>query len=488
MIQATSSRRRSRASRPGGAPRAWIFKKGRDLLPLGAVWLAMVMVTLVGGAVLTPLGVIALAVSAAVLLAAVASAPDVARLATLPWPVQAALAAIVLLPLLQIVPLPPAIWHALPGQEVRRAVLATIGQADMWQPISLMPLYTIEAAVACMMFAALVAAMLLLSDSHLRKAGWLVFAIVLIDVAIGTLQVSSGGYPIVRESRNQGAMLGFFANKNHMGLFVAASMPLAWFLFDVRLRRSVSLYLFLGWCALAIVALAATNSRSGLAVGMVAIGALGLQLLSKRSLRLRLSLLAIAVAAGAVISFTDPFDALFGRFAEVDDDLRWRFWAQSLPLLRVYWPLGSGAGSFTQLFVVHEQLLWVKPTIVNAVHNDYLQLVIEFGVPGVVVALLFVTALLSSAMAHPRFAANGSIGIGVRTGITIILLFALQSVVDYPLRRVATLPMFAIATVLILRAALARAQDREAAATLPVAGAVERLPNQNELGRRESSC
>jgi hypothetical protein len=48
----------------------------------------------------------------------------------------------------------------------------------------------------------------------------------------------------------------------------------------------------------------------------------------------------------------------------------------------------------------------------------------------------------------------------MHVGAIIVILFALQSVVDYPLRRVATLPMFAMAITLILRAALDRKSGR----------------------------
>lgn len=458
MTEVKGSRRRRKPQRRKGAL-GQVAAQWRDLLPLVAVGFAMIVLTLAGGAPLSVLGVLSLAASTAALLAAIAFSPDAARLAALPWQSRAALAAIILLPLAQLVPLPPALWQALPGQDIRHMVLATIGRGDSWQPISLTPIFTTEAAVACLAFVALVLAMLTLDERRLRHIGWLILAIVAIDVAIGTLQVASGGYPVLRESRNQGAMLGFFANKNHMGLFVAASMPLAWLLLNVQRRRGPRLYLFLGWCILSLVALVATNSRSGLLVGLVAAGALSLQLLSRQSLRLRLAFVAAVVAAIAIISLTNPFDALFGRFSEVNGDVRWQFWQQSMPLLRTYWPFGAGAGSFSQLFIINEHLSWVKPTYVNAVHNDYIQLVIEFGLPGVMVALLLIAALVSSSRMASQSFARGAIAKNVRVGTIIVILFALQSVVDYPLRRVATMPMFAMAVALILRAALDRESD-----------------------------
>lgn len=455
MTEVKGSRRRRTLQRRKGVL-GQVAVQWRDLLPLSAASFAMIVFTLVGGAPLSVLGVLALATSTAALLAAIAFSPNAAKLVHLPWQSQAALGAIILLPLAQLIPLPPALWQALPGQSLRHMVLATISREDGWQPISLTPIFTIEAAVACLALVASVLVMLTLDERRLRHIGWLILAIVAIDIVIGTLQVASGGYPVLWESRNQGAMLGFFANKNHMGLFVAASMPLAWLLLNVRRQRGPRLYLFIGWCILSLVALVATNSRSGLIVGLIAAGASSLQLLSKQSSRLRLIFLFGVAAAVAIVSLSNPFNMLFGRFSEVNGDIRWQFWQQSMPLLRTYWQFGAGAGSFAQLFTVNEQLAWVKPTYVNAVHNDYLQLVIEFGLPGIMVALLLIVALFHSAQLGSRSVANGSLGRSVRVGAIIVILFALQSVVDYPLRRVATLPMFAMAITLILRAALDR--------------------------------
>ncbi|WP_344694544.1 O-antigen ligase family protein [Sphingomonas cynarae] len=458
MTDVKGLRRRRKSERRRGT---WglVVAQWRDLLPFIAVGFTMIVFTLVGGAPLSVLGVLALATSTATLLAAFAFSPNAARLAALPWQSRAALSAIIILPLVQLIPLPPALWQVLPGQDIRHTVLATIGRGDSWQPISLTPMFTMEAAVACLAFVVLVLVMLTLDERQLRHIGWLILAIVAIDVAVGTLQVASGGYPVLRDSRNQGAMLGFFANKNHMGLFVAASMPLAWLLLDVRRRRGPRFYLFMGWCILSLVALVATNSRSGLLVGLVAAGALSLRILFKQSLRLRITFLIGVVTAIVMVSLTNPFGALFGRFSEVDSDLRWQFWQQSIPLFISYWQFGAGAGSFSQIFLVNEQLSWLKPTYVNAVHNDYLQLVIEFGLPGVTAALLMILSIFQSARFKVKNADKGLIESGVRVGVIIVILFALQSVVDYPLRRVATLPMFAMAIALILRAALHRRPD-----------------------------
>ena len=68
-------------------------------------------------------------------------------------------------------------------------------------------------------------------------------------------------------------------------------------------------------------------------------------------------------------------------------------------------------GMDADLFAAHEQLAWVTPNYVNAVHNDYVQLVIEAGVPGIVVFVVVLATRLAAddagrAVPVPRGAAG----------------------------------------------------------------------------------
>ena len=70
------------------------------------------------------------------------------RLAGLSRFALAIMALIVLLPLVQLIPLPPAIWTHLPGREVATRVSALTGLAGQWRPLSLNPEATIRSVIA----------------------------------------------------------------------------------------------------------------------------------------------------------------------------------------------------------------------------------------------------------------------------------------------------------------------------------------------------
>ena len=55
-----------------------------------------------------------------------------------------------ILPLLQLVPLPPILWQALPGREAERAALALIGEDTAWRSWSITPARTLAALLAAM--------------------------------------------------------------------------------------------------------------------------------------------------------------------------------------------------------------------------------------------------------------------------------------------------------------------------------------------------
>jgi O-antigen ligase len=374
-------------------------------------------------------------------------------LSVVPLAGRLALAGVAILPLLQLVPLPPSVWQGLPGQELRRATLMLTGVADRWQAMSLEPVGTALCAVLALGFVALVGALLRLSDEDYRRVLVLAFALVLLGILAGLLQVVSDGQFPQLQADNMGAtMLGFYANKNHMGLVIASSILLFGFVVSrdalTRDRRRAAV---IGYIVVALVCIVTTNSRAGLALGLLASAITVMDLARGVALRYRIAVLAaIAVLAVAVMS-SSAFEVVSSRVEDASSDLRWRIASWSWPLAERYWALGSGIGSFRTLFTTAEQLAWVKPTIVNAAHDDYLQLLIEAGVPGVVLLTLLILSLLPSMARYrslsPRDPQRGVVVFGAG----VLLLFTIHSAVDYPLRRPAAWAFFALALTAVYR-------------------------------------
>jgi hypothetical protein len=359
--------------------------------------------------------------------------------------VRIVLVGVVVLPLLQLVPLPPTVWQHLPGQDLRLEAYTLIGIADTWQPLSLTPADTVYTAIMAIAFVTLTLVLMTVS----REAQIVLLRMILVTIGIGLLvgvaQVASGGGALrVRDRADHGALIGFFSNKNHMALMLATSLPMVALLSGAYDRqRNRTPWIFIGYWVLCIFAVLMTNSRAGVMLSLLATVLIGIRMLRDQPRRYLIGGSILVLGLAAFVTTLPQVDALFDRFNSVGDDLRWRFAWQSVPLLHEYWLTGSGSGSFSRLYAVHEKLAWVKPTLVNHLHDDFYQVAIEQGLAGVLLLLLTTFSLISSSAR--AWLSDPARRNAIFCSGTIVLLFALHSIVDYPLRRPATFPVLAIA-------------------------------------------
>lgn len=456
----TSQRHRKERGR-GSRRRSWAAGKGEFLLAAAY----FVVVSLFGGGQVawTP-GNMALVLATVVLAAAFAWQGGFAAFSRAPLAGRIALAGIAVWPLLQLVPLPFRLWQALPGQELRRLTLDLAGLADSWQPLTLEPAGTALCALMAIGFVAFTGWLMQLSGDDFHRLFLVALGLVLLGILIGLLQVvSDGQFPQLQVDNMGATLLGFFANKNHMALVLACSILLFGFVVSrqfgargqpaaMQIRRRL---MVTGYTVFALVAIVVTNSRAGLGLGALAAVIVLLDLARGVVLRWRIAAVAVVAALVLAVMSSSAFEVVAGRVDDVSDDLRWRFLDWSWPLAERYAWLGSGFGSFRTLFITQEQLAWVKPTVVNAVHNDYLQLLIEGGVPAMVLLVLLVLSLVPGIAALRRLSRRAPERHALLAGLFIIVLYALHSLVDYPLRRPAAWIFFALALAAVYRGAAA---------------------------------
>lgn len=443
-----SSRRRGRDGARGREPR----------LDRALFWVLaadIVLLALTGGPPPGPITTALCTVAAVALLGLLALA-GAGRDRPPPAAVQAVLVAIVALPALQLVPLPPAWWHTLPGAARRAASLALVGAERGWQPVSIVPIDTAAAVLLAFCFAVLLAALVALRDQRFDQLLVVLGLVTLAHLAVGIVQAASGGSPRFHAAADHGNLLGFFANKNHAGVMIAAGLALATCLVELFAATRARRRLWLGAATgLALVCAVATNSRAGVLLTAGVGSWIAVRFLATGRPAMRVAVTAGGAALLALFSLSPVFDKLFSRFGGVGQDLRWRFTEQSLPLAREYAITGAGGGSFSRLFIVHERLAWVKPTIVNQVHDEYIQTLIEYGVLGLVVLAVAILVLARTGWTAWRRTVPGDPARGrMEAGAVIVLLFLVHSAIDYPLRRPASWALFAAGCALVIRGAV----------------------------------
>jgi O-antigen ligase len=187
-----------------------------------------------------------------------------------------------------------------------------------------------------------------------------------------------------------------------------------------------------------------TGSRGGLAVGVVGIAVAAALLWMARDRSGASRTLSRLTAAAAAVGLTGLVAAglYFSRAQAItrlfDDpvaDLRFKFWRPVWALVTSYFPIGSGWGSFVEVYQIVEPRDLLATTYLNHAHNDWLEVVLTGGVLGL---LLLIIALALWAWAVGQlFGAGGRREdhlVLARVGATWIGIAGLMSLSDYPLR------------------------------------------------------
>ena len=430
---------------------------------VGLVFLALIL----GGSAQAIWGSFALVVVALVLLGLIVWAPptDVPRLlGRLPL-IGSAFAVLLIV---QLIPLPPGLWAALPGRAMIAHGFDLLHVPRPWLPWSLSPADSLVAMLSLVVPLAVFAGVV----RDARKRPFLLIAALgagtLLGVLLGFLQVRDGGgdhWYLYRFSAF-GQASGFFANSNHMGSLLLANIPfvaaLAADQFGNRTDISQRGLVIGSAVALSIILIFAIALNHSLAVMMLGgpVILLSLTIPPWRNPQVRKALGAVAVIAlfGAV-----ALGAYQGRFSlegkQSSVDTRSVIWTTSAKAVNEFAMTGSGLGTFPKLYPHYEAPDEVDPTYINHAHNDLLEYVVELGLPGLVLVGAFLIWWVRRVRGAWRpgeghvYARAASIASGA-------IMF--HSLVDFPLRTAAIAAVFALSIgLLLLRIPLVRTDGRK---------------------------
>jgi O-antigen ligase len=123
-------------------------------------------------------------------------------------------------------------------------------------------------------------------------------------------------------------------------------------------------------------------------------------------------------------------------------------------------PVGSGLGSFQNVYRTYEDPADADHGFANHAHNEYAEIALELGVPGILLVLLFV--LWWARRSYAAWAGEYSGVALARAASTVILIVLFHSLVDYPLRTSAVAALFAAACAMLLPAPAGAASRRRA--------------------------
>ncbi|WP_162925287.1 O-antigen ligase family protein [Aurantiacibacter odishensis] len=376
------------------------------------------------------------------------------------WPL-AMLLTLLVLAAAQLVPLSESLWSGLPGREPLADIAAAIN-SDAARPMSMVPSRTLNALAA---LGIPLAALLVMAGMGQRGVYPLLASIValaLLSALLGILQITTGysdaGY--FYRITSEGAPVGIFANRNHTAVFGSLALLVIAFLVTRQERRAFPGADVLLWSAYGAIFLTilVNGSRAGLLTTGIAMAATALLVIGSRDAAQLAkpgrkggarSVIVRYLPAAVIIVFAAIIVAIFllaDRLAAFQrivaqnplEDLRFRVVPQLIEMIETYFPLGTGLGAFERTYRIHEASDLLGPNYLNMAHNDWLQWLIETGLPGLILLLAFLI-WLGFHLLRLRRVGRGHLVLGI-AGFAI---FAVASYFDYPLRT----PLFQVAGV-----------------------------------------
>ncbi|MEO0872850.1 MAG: O-antigen ligase family protein, partial [Pseudomonadota bacterium] len=279
----------------------------------------------------------------------------------------------------------------------------------------------------------------------------LILGIALIDASFNMLQLLSSGQDTFYLYRpHPGQTDGVFSNENHSGIFSALALLVA-----VRLLLSPKppqqTWFNIGYGAAFLFLLLAVltgGSRAGLVAGLGAVLSSGVMF----ALAMRPAtgpantpvaalgrwplMLGAAVAFAALVSLffwlerSPSFDGVLTRNAF--EDLRWDLAPVLWEMVQANWLFGIGFGAFEEYYHIYEPTELLLPKFINQAHNDWAQLVLEGGLPAVV--LVIGLGVWAVGKVRALLAKGRSAWPSVIFWLALAFLIAAASLVDYPLR------------------------------------------------------
>ncbi|WP_322966083.1 O-antigen ligase family protein [Sphingomonas fuzhouensis] len=420
-----------------------------------------VILTLFGGASRAdePVQMIVRMSAIAALAYAIFSRP--AKLDRATGPVMAGLAAAAFLVAVQLIPLPFSIWSSLPGRALYAQQGSLIGAGEIWRPLTLSPDQTWNALLSLIVPISVVA---LLAKMHYRQRAAfvpVVLAIVGFSMLVALARLMSGSGWIALRQPTDGGGGGIFANRNHQALLFVIGLPaLAVWVTDHKLSRTTP---WLRWgtaaagALLLIILIPATGSRTGLLLGTAAL-VMALIFLSETAKRLLQKVKRRRTRKLLIAGMLFGFIGLIGLIStlnraegvrrlmsmDIAGDTRTRLFPRVVEMTSTFFPVGTGFGTFNPAFRRFEGLSDLKLTYFNQAHDDFVQIVLEGGLPGALILVIALGWLAFQMVAAWRSPPNRTATRLARLASILMILMLGASIVDYPLRTPLMAALFAL--------------------------------------------
>lgn len=319
---------------------------------------------------------------------------------------------IFLLPLIHLVPLPYVLWRLLPGHEGYSASLTAIDAVHGMRAFSMVPSATEYAWLALLPSLTVFLATLSVSREQLKTAVTVFMVMAAFQGLLGLMQYGAGPDSILRPFDRGLHAQGTYMNRDHLAGLLEMALPIGLALLTVSLGRhhtprrhvrslrqkfallteahvnKAAVYGFA--CLLILLALIFTHSRTGNMLAMVVILLSAVTFATRLGGRNVYGLIGSFIAVGLMLAIEIGMVPVLNRFIQQDplQDGRWIIFEGTLRAIGEFFPLGSGAGTFAEVYPRFHPGGF-DDVFVNYAHNDYLEWIMEGGILAALMIVLF---------------------------------------------------------------------------------------------------
>ncbi|MHA7901494.1 MAG: O-antigen ligase family protein [Henriciella sp.] len=365
--------------------------------------------------------------------------------------------------LLQLIPLPSGVWSALPGRALVADGYESLGQTLPSRPISL----DVEATLITLGYVITPIFVLALSARiGMRRlqssVPWFLAILGVTSVIYGLFQVFDGRDSLLYlyEFTSRGLPVGFFSNVNHQASLLLMILPFAFFLLselgqdwqggDSNVAVAI---VIVAMIFMLLVGVFGAGSVGGYAIlaPIAALSFLASRKSDKSGMR-RSTQLGImgAFLIGAILVGSSPVLEGIGVTSFSDGEgSRYNIWMITIEAIREHWLTGSGLGTYESVIPLYENPETVTATFVAKAHNDYLQILMEGGILGLILlvfAFIWFGQVFLKLWSKKRSGSTGSLRKFAFVALVAILL---HSIVDYPARTPAIAAMVGLCLALV---------------------------------------
>jgi len=310
--------------------------------------------------------------------------------------------------LLYLIPLPDFLWEKIPGREayidVSHFVEERLPTVSQFKSLSIIPQLTENSVTMLLPMIAVFVATLSLHSKQLKKLLLFVFVMAGFQAVLGLSQYFMGtGIPFLGVENVAKNATGTYVNRDHYAGLLELILPLSLGMMMQSINspshssrfqlganggsKKFSLLFILSF--LILLAVFYSRSRMGIVLTTFTVFITFFVFSRKKSKRMSLLLgILFIFLLIAIMSLQSIVDIAFRFFMkDLSEENRFEIYAVTLEGIKALAPFGSGPGTFANIFKAfqpHDMQFFI-----NSAHNDYLELIFETGIFGIIIIVFF---------------------------------------------------------------------------------------------------